>query len=66
MVILLRSNIVFIQEDVTWVEKYKTQDIRMMQHQFRDILIIRLPDHMKDMLQRIGKELSSCSGCIYF
>ena len=28
-------------------------------NQFRDILIVRLPDHMKDMFQRIGEELSN-------
>ena len=28
-------------------------------NQFRDILIVRLPDHMKDMFQRIGEEMSN-------
>ena len=28
-------------------------------NKFRDILIVRLPDHMKDMFQRIGEELSN-------
>ena len=30
----------------------------MDSNQFRDTMIIRLPDHMKAMFQRIGEELS--------
>ena len=40
-------------------QELKSKSGELDSNQFRDILIIRLPDHMKDMFQRIGEELSN-------
>ena len=37
----------------------KSKSGQLDSNKFRDILIVRLPDHMKDMFQRIGEELSN-------
>ena len=50
---------------ISRVEKYediqelKSKSGQLDSNKFRDILIVRLPDHMKDMFQRINKELSN-------
>ena len=41
------------------IQELKSKSGQLDSNTFRDILIIRLPDHMKDMFQRIGKELSN-------
>ena len=41
------------------IQELKSKSGELDNNQFRDILIVRLPDHMKDMLQRIGEELSN-------
>ena len=41
------------------IQELKSKSGELDSNQFRDILIVRLPDHMKDMLQRIGEELSN-------
>ena len=37
----------------------KSKSGQLDSNKFRDILIVHLPDHMKDMFQRIGEELSN-------
>ena len=37
----------------------KSKSGQLDSNKFRDILIVRLPDHMKDMFQRIGEDLSN-------
>ena len=39
------------------LQELKSKSVELDSNQFRDILIIRLPDHMKDIF-RIGEELS--------
>ena len=39
--------------------KLNSKSRQLDNNQFRDILIVRLPDHMKDMFQRICEELSN-------
>ena len=39
------------------IQELKSKSGQLDCNQFRDILIVRLPDHMKDMFQRIGEEL---------
>ena len=41
------------------IQELKSKLGQMDSNKFRDILIVRLPDHMKDMFQRIGEELSN-------
>ena len=41
------------------IHELKSKSGQLDSNKFRDILIVRLPDHMKDMFQRIGEELSS-------
>ena len=41
------------------LQELKSKSGELDSNQFRDILIIPLPDHMKDMLKRIGEELSN-------
>ena len=41
------------------LQKLKSKSGELDSNQFRVILIIRLPDHMKYMFQRIGEELSN-------
>ena len=41
------------------IQELKTKSGQQDSNKFRDILTVRLPDHMKDMLQRIGEELSN-------
>ena len=40
-------------------QEWKTKSGQLDSYKFRDILIVRLPDHMKDIFQRIGEELSN-------
>ena len=39
------------------LQELKSKSGQLDSNKFRDILIVRLPDHMKDMFQRIGEEL---------
>ena len=39
------------------LQELKSKSGELDSNQFCDILIIHLPDHMKDMFQRIGEEL---------
>ena len=39
------------------IQELKSKSGQLDSNKFRDILIVRLPDHMKDMFQRIGEEL---------
>ena len=41
------------------IQELKSKSGQLDSNKFRDILIVRLPDHMKDMFQRIGEELSN-------
>ena len=41
------------------IHELKSKSGQLDSNKFRDILIVRLPDHMKDMFQRIGEELSN-------
>ena len=41
------------------IQELKSKAGQLDSNKFRDILIVRLPDHMKDMFQRIGEELSN-------
>ena len=41
------------------IQELNSNSGQLDSNQFRDILIVRLPDHMKDMFQRIGEELSN-------
>ena len=41
------------------IQELKSKSGQLDSNTFRDILIVRLPDHMKDMFQRIGEELSN-------
>ena len=41
------------------LEEFKSKSGELNSSQFCDILIIRLPDHMKYMFQRIDEELSN-------
>ena len=41
------------------IQELKSKSGELDSNQFRDNLIVRLPDHMKDMFQRIGEELSN-------
>ena len=41
------------------IQELKSKSGQLDSHKFRDILIVRLPDHMKDMFQRIDEELSN-------
>ena len=41
------------------IPELKSKSGQLNSNKFRDILIVRLPDHMKDMFQRIGEELSN-------
>ena len=41
------------------IQEMKSKSRQRDSNKFRDILIVRLPDHMKDMFQRIGEELSN-------
>ena len=41
------------------IQGLKSKSGQLDSNKFRDILIVRLPDHMKDMFQRIGEELSN-------
>ena len=41
------------------LQELKSKSGELDSKQFRDILIIRIPGHMKDMFQRIGEELSN-------
>ena len=38
------------------IQELKSKSGQLDNNKFRDILIVRLPDHMKDMFQRIGVE----------
>ena len=40
------------------IQELKSKSEQLDSNKSRDILIVRLPDHMKDMFQRIGEELS--------
>ena len=40
-------------------QELKTKSGQLDSNKFRDILIVRLPDHMKYIFQRIGEELSN-------
>ena len=40
-------------------QELKSKSGELDRNYFRDILIIRLPDHMKDMFQQIGEEWSN-------
>ena len=40
------------------IQELKSKSGQLDSNKFRDILIVRLTDHMKDMFQRIGEELS--------
>ena len=39
------------------IQELKSKSGQLDSNKFHDILIVRLPDHMKDMFQRIGEEL---------
>ena len=41
------------------IQELKSKSGQLDSNKFCDILIVRLPDHMKDMFQRIGEELSN-------
>ena len=41
------------------IQELKSKSGQLDSNKFRDILIVRLPDHMKDMFQRICEELSN-------
>ena len=41
------------------IQELKSKSGQLASNKFRDILIVRLPDHMKDIFQRIGEELSN-------
>ena len=41
------------------IQELKSKSGQLDSNKFRDILIARLPDHMNDMFQRIGEELSN-------
>ena len=41
------------------IQELKSKSGQLDSNKFRDILMVRLPDHMKDMFQRIGEELSN-------
>ena len=41
------------------IQELKSKSGQLDSNKFRDILIVRLPDHMKDMFQRSGEELSN-------
>ena len=41
------------------IQDFKSKSGQLDSSKFRDILMVRLPDHMKDMFQRIGEELSN-------
>ena len=41
------------------IQELKSKSGQLDSNTYRDILIVRLPDHMKDMFQRIGEELSN-------
>ena len=41
------------------IQELKSKSGQLDNNKFRDILIVRLPDHMKDIFQRIGEELSN-------
>ena len=41
------------------IQELKSKSGQLDSNQFRYILIVRLPDHMKDMFQHIGEELSN-------
>ena len=41
------------------IQELKLTAEQLDSNKFRDILIVCLPDHMKDMFQRIGEELSN-------
>ena len=41
------------------IQELKSKSGQLDSNKSRDILIVRLPDHMKDMFQRIGEELSN-------
>ena len=41
------------------IQELKSKSGQLDSNKFQDILIVRLPDHMKDMFQRIGEELSN-------
>ena len=41
------------------IQELKSKSEQLDSNQFRDILIVRLSDHMKYMFQRIGEELSN-------
>ena len=49
------------------LQELKTKSGALDSNQFRDSLVIRLPDHIRDVLQGIGEELSkdqmSIRGC---
>ena len=45
-----------VEEDI---QELKSKSGQLDSNEFRDILIVRHPDHMKDMFQRIGEELSN-------
>ena len=41
------------------IQELKSKSGQLDSNTFRAILIVRLPDHMKDMFQRIGEKLSN-------
>ena len=41
------------------IQELKSKSGQLDSNKFRDILIVRLPDHMKDMFERIGEESST-------
>ena len=41
------------------IQELKSKSGQLDSNKFRDILNARLPDHMQDMFQRIGEELSN-------
>ena len=41
------------------IQELKSKSGQLDSNKFRDIFIVRLPDHMKDMFPRIGEELSN-------
>ena len=46
-------------EKVEDIQELKSKSGQLDINKFCDTLIVRLPDHMKDMFQRIGEELSN-------
>ena len=59
----LFPNLVMVEKGED-IQELKLKSGQLDSNKFRDISIVRLPDHMKDVFQRIGEELSNELWCI--